>query len=83
MIIIAFFFLLRPGENTYAPSGTTPFTLGDVQLAIGDMRLPLDNATDAKLVGLRIAKIAKRQSDNDGKSVHLCEQLVLGGTDTS
>ena len=47
MIIIAFFFLLRPGEYTDAPSDTSPFTLGDVQLAIGDRRLPLDTATDA------------------------------------
>ena len=57
MIIIAFFFLLRPGEYTDAPSDTTPFTLGDVQLAIGDRRLPLDTATDAELEQARTASL--------------------------
>ena len=57
MIIIAFFFLLRPGEYTDTPSDTTPFTLGDVQLAIGDRRLPLDTATDAELEQARTASL--------------------------
>jgi hypothetical protein len=57
MIIIAFFFLLRPGEYTDAPSDTTPFTLGDVQLAIGDRRLPLDTASDAELNQARTASL--------------------------
>ena len=39
MIIIAFFFLLRPGEYTDAPSDTTPFRFCDVQLMIGAIRL--------------------------------------------
>jgi hypothetical protein len=38
MIILAFFFLLRPGEYTGTPSDTTPFTLQDVQLWIGQQR---------------------------------------------
>ena len=35
MIIIAFFYLLRPGEYTDSASDTTPFTLADVQLFVG------------------------------------------------
>jgi hypothetical protein len=38
MIILAFFFLLRPGEYTGTPSDTTPFLLQDVQLWIGQQR---------------------------------------------
>ena len=49
MIIIAFFFLLCPGEYTDIPSDTTPFTLGDVQFVTSDRRLPLGIATDAQL----------------------------------
>lgn len=51
MIIIAFFFLLRPGEYTdTATSDTTPFALNDVQLTVGDMRLNLQLASDAELL---------------------------------
>ena len=57
MIIIAFFFLLRPGEYTDATSDTTPFTLGDVQLAIGDQRLPIATAPDAVLNQARTASL--------------------------
>ena len=49
MIIIAFFFLLRPGEYTDSKSDTTPFTLGDVQLFVGPRRLNLATASDAEL----------------------------------
>jgi hypothetical protein len=35
MILLAFFFLLRPGEYTGNSSNTTPFTLGDSQLFLG------------------------------------------------
>ena len=41
MAVIAFFFLLRPGEYTGVASTTTPFTLRDLQLFIGDCRLDL------------------------------------------
>jgi hypothetical protein len=57
MIIIAFFFLLRPGEYTDSKSDTTPFTLGNVQLAIGGRRIPLDTATDAELNQARTASL--------------------------
>ena len=42
MIIIAFFFLLRPGKYTNNPNN--PFRLADVQLFIGQMRLNLSHA---------------------------------------
>lgn len=41
MIIIAFFYLLRPGEYTDSPSDTTPFSLNDVQLMLGSRRLDI------------------------------------------
>jgi hypothetical protein len=58
MIIIAFFFLLRPGEYTDSPSSdTTPFTLGDVQLFIGPRRLNIATASDAELLQARSASL--------------------------
>jgi hypothetical protein len=45
MIILGFFFLLRPGEYTDSPSDTAPFRLCDVQLFIGDRRLNTATAT--------------------------------------
>jgi hypothetical protein len=42
MIIMAFFFLLRPGK--YTDNDKTQFSLQDVQLFISDMRLALDTA---------------------------------------
>ena len=57
MIIIAFFFLLRPGEYTNASSDTTPFTLDNVQLTIGDRRLTLDTASEAELDQARTASL--------------------------
>jgi len=45
MIILAFFFLLRPGEYTANRSDTSPFRFQDVQLFIGPTRLDLNTAT--------------------------------------
>jgi hypothetical protein len=45
---IGFFFLLRPGEHTYAPDNR-PFHLADVKLFIGNRRLDLHNDPDADL----------------------------------
>lgn len=50
MIIIAFFYLLRPGEYTDSDSDTTPFTLGDVQIFIGQRRLALDSTPEEELL---------------------------------
>ena len=45
MIIIAFFFLLRPGEYTDTPSESTPFRLCDSQVFVGEVWIYL--ATDS------------------------------------
>ena len=57
MIIIAFFYLLRPGEYTDSPSDTTPFCLADVQLAIGQRRLDLRLSSPAELEQSRQASL--------------------------
>jgi hypothetical protein len=53
MIILAFFFLLRPGE--YTDNDGDPFHLENVQLFIGDTRLPLMTAPEPEL---RLARFA-------------------------
>jgi hypothetical protein len=49
MVILAFFFLLRPGEYTGTSSNTTPFTLRDIQLFIGRQRVNLLTCSDARV----------------------------------
>ena len=49
MIVLAFFFLLRPGEYTASPSDTTPFDFRSVQLFLGDQRLDMLLSTDDQL----------------------------------
>jgi hypothetical protein len=49
MIVLAFFFLLRPGEYTATKSDTSPFRLCDVRLKVGDRYLNRTTATDAEL----------------------------------
>ena len=44
MVVLSFFFLLRLSEYTAEPSDTTPFTLADVQLFIGKIRLDTTTA---------------------------------------
>ncbi|KAL3808781.1 hypothetical protein ACHAXA_011404 [Cyclostephanos tholiformis] len=53
MIILAFFFLLRPGE--YTDNDGDPFRLENVQLFIGDTRLPILAAPECEL---RLARFA-------------------------
>ena len=50
MIIIAFFFLLRPGEYTLSKTDSDPFLLADVQFWIGNQRLNTMTATPAQLL---------------------------------
>ena len=57
MIIIAFFFLLRPGEYTDSNSDTTPFTFGDVQLFLGPRRLDLLQSTEEELLRATAASL--------------------------
>ena len=49
MIIVAFFFLLRPGEYTGTTNDDTPFRFLDVQLKIGVRHLDLLNTNPAEL----------------------------------
>jgi hypothetical protein len=49
MIVIAFFFLLRPGEYTGTTADDTPFRLEDVALYIRDRRLDVLTASTAEL----------------------------------
>ena len=49
MILIAFFFLLRPGEYTGSNNDDTPFRLADVQLFINRRRLAFLTCSDADL----------------------------------
>eukprot|EP00985_Skeletonema_marinoi_P019631 scaffold11348_cov174-Skeletonema_marinoi.AAC.1 len=50
MIILAFFFLLRPGEYVDTNSESTPFTIADVGLYIGNTYLNPATATDQQLL---------------------------------
>ena len=49
MIIIAFFFLLRPGEYTVTKPDSTPFRLSDVTFSVGCMEFDTNTATDNEL----------------------------------
>ena len=62
MIIIAFFFLLRPGE--YTNNDYNPFRLEDVQLFIGQHRLNLLLATDAQFLQTRFASLTFTDQKN-------------------
>ena len=49
MIIIAFFFLIRPGEYTGTKSDSTPFRLSDVTFSVGRTVFDTATATDNEL----------------------------------
>ena len=49
MIIIAFFFLLRPGEYTGTKSDSSPFRLSDVTFNVGRTVFDTETATDNDL----------------------------------
>ena len=74
MAVIAFFFLLRPGEYTghTADRATTPFTMGDVQLFIGSRRLDLLLAPPAELAAATAASLTftTQKSGVRGEVVH-------------
>jgi hypothetical protein len=57
MIIVAFFFLLRPGEYTANRSESTPFRISDIQLFVGGQRLNLEDATDASIASATFATL--------------------------
>lgn len=49
MVILAFFFLLRPGEYTANTSDTEPFRLEDVRVRSGGIYLDIENCSFAEL----------------------------------
>ena len=49
MIIIAFFFLLHPGEYTGTKSDSSPFRLSDVTFSVGRTVFDTETATDNDL----------------------------------
>ena len=49
MIIITFFFLLRPGEYTGTKSDSLPFRLSDVTFSVGRTVFDTESATDNDL----------------------------------
>lgn len=69
MIALAFFFLLRPGEYTDAPSSeTTPFRFQDVELFIGrHHRIDLTNATDAEIKSATFVQLTFTSQKNGVK----------------
>jgi hypothetical protein len=62
MIIIAFFFLLHPGE--YTDNNKDPFHLNDTQPFIGDTRLPLLTAPALELCLARFASLTFTSQKN-------------------
>lgn len=65
MIIIAFFFLLRPGEYTDDQKpDATPFRICDVQLFIGEQRLDVKTSTTAELTAARFASLTFTNQKN-------------------
>ena len=74
MIIIAFFFLLRPGEYSDSASDTQPFDLRSVQLFLGLHRLNLSTATDADLLAAASCSLTFDRQKNGvrGEVIGLC-----------
>ena len=64
MIMIAFFYLLRPGEYTASPSDTQPFDFRSVQLFVGHRSLNLLFAPEAELLEARFATLTFDQQKN-------------------
>jgi hypothetical protein len=62
MIIIAFFFLLRPGE--YTDNNKDPFRLADTQLFIGDTRLDLSCSPESELKVATFASLTFTRQKN-------------------
>jgi hypothetical protein len=75
MIILAFFFLLRPGE--YTDNNKTPFCLKDFQLFIGPHSLNLQTLSMAKLAQACFGSLTFTDQKNGirGKVIH---QALIG-----
>ena len=74
MIIIGFFFLLRPGEYTDSASDTQPFDLRAVQLFHGHHRLNFTTAADADLLAASSGSLTLTRQKNGvrGEVIGLC-----------
>jgi hypothetical protein len=57
MIIVVFFFLLRPGKYTANRSKSTPFRISGIQLFVGGQRLNLEDASDASIASATFATL--------------------------
>ena len=66
--IIVFFFLFRPGEYTNVTPDTTPFTLGDVQLSVGDTRLDVLTTPELMLFQAHTASLTFTTQKNGVKT---------------
>jgi hypothetical protein len=71
MIILAFFFLLRPGEYTGTASDTTPFTLQDVQCWIGQQRFLATTIPLADLSRVTFVTFTTQKNGVRGKVIGL------------
>ena len=64
MIVIAFFFLLRPGEYAISAAESTPFELKDVQLFRGQRRLDVTTASEAEITTATFASLTFDKQKN-------------------
>ena len=70
MIILAFFFLLRPGEYTATKSNSTPFRLCDVTLSVGRMVFSLDSSeTDLLSATFAILTFTTQKNGVQGEKI--------------
>jgi len=74
MIILAFFFLLRPGEYVDTNSESTPFTLADVSLYTGDIYLPPETSSELQLLAATRVTLTFTTQKNGvrGEVIGLC-----------
>jgi hypothetical protein len=79
MIMIAFFFLLRPCEITGKTADDTPFRLQDVALFIGVRRLNVMTASLPELDSAMYVSYTFTTQNNRTK----CEKVVQGLSDNS
>jgi hypothetical protein len=71
MIILAFFFLFRPGEYTTNKSDTQLFRFCDVQLFIGPTRLDLQQATNQQIKQATFATLTSTTQKN-----RVCNEVI-------
>jgi hypothetical protein len=76
MVILAFFFLLRPGEYTGTSSNTTPFTLRDIQLFVDQQRVNLLTCDDNILLATTFGTLEFTTQKNGVRG----EVIGLGST---